>query len=200
MWTFCFKGHDVTFKSFSIWESDILLVDILEGINMDIAVSRTSCPNNIDWIVCKLSTVQVSFSCYTHIQYYSTINWDANMRNEDQQGWTSPRTWTCLGATCLVEIMYKYLSKIPNIIDIEVIGHTPHDNQFVVCVLYIIAVHSHRPCQPPFKHKHITVIFRPYTCRSIVFTQPGMQDMSIIICSFNVSVDWYWSWPCQCYL
>ncbi len=35
---------------------------------------------------------------------------------------------------------------------------------------------------------------------AIVFIQPGMQEMSIIICAFKVSVDWYWSWPRQSYL
>ncbi len=30
-----------------------------------------------------------------------------------------------------------------------------------------------------------------HTWRPIVFIQSGMQDMSIIICAFKVSVDWY---------
>ncbi len=31
-----------------------------------------------------------------------------------------------------------------------------------------------------------------HTWQTIVFIQPGMQDMSIIICAYKVSVDWYW--------
>ncbi len=30
-----------------------------------------------------------------------------------------------------------------------------------------------------------------HTWRPIVFIQPGMQDMYIIVCAFKVSVDWY---------
>ncbi len=43
-------------------------------------------------------------------------------------------------------------------------------------------------------------IYSKHTWRPIVFIQPGVQDMSIIIYTFKVSVEWYWSWPRQSYL
>ncbi len=39
-----------------------------------------------------------------------------------------------------------------------------------------------------------------HTWRTIVFIQPGMQEVSIIICASKVSEDQYWPWPRQCYL
>ncbi len=30
-----------------------------------------------------------------------------------------------------------------------------------------------------------------HTWRPIVFIQPGVQDMSIIICAFKISIEWY---------
>ncbi len=43
---------------------------------------------------------------------------------------------------------------------------------------------------------------RLHTWRPIVFIQPGVQDMSIIIINiyaFKVSIKRYWSWPRQSY-
>ncbi len=46
----------------------------------------------------------------------------------------------------------------------------------------------------------ISTITTMYIPGNLVFIQPGVQGMSIIICVFKVSVDWYWSCPHQSHI
>ncbi len=49
-------------------------------------------------------------------------------------------------------------------------------------------------------HAYIELIINVPDDVAIVFIQLGVQDMSIIISAFKVSVEWYWPWPRQSYL